>query len=335
MFHIVFLLLKIAGMILALFLALLILILVMPVRYSFHLKREEGKMPEGQVTVTWFFHLFYAKAVYIEKKTDYRVRVFGHQILGNQKEFLEKQKRKQDKRTEKERKQKEEKEENLRREDSASAPSASPSVEETKREEAAAASGTKEETSTKAAPLDVEEKVPNLQTKALKKDGGKVWEEEGQATEDKASREKNRDEKIKKETANTKNKEKKGFVFSIKSAIEKMKYIYREYHGEQLLSFIKKSIFNLIKHILPRRLKGRVRFGLNDPAQTGMLTGLAAMWYPKYHDTFSLEPDFQESCLEADCTGRGRIHPGYFVYILITVLLNRDIRRLFLHSMKK
>lgn len=57
------------------------------------------------VRVTWLFWLFYFKTSYIEKVFDYRIRILGYQIAGNQPEFLEKQKERQ-KRSLKRKKQK-------------------------------------------------------------------------------------------------------------------------------------------------------------------------------------------------------------------------------------
>ena len=93
MLHVLFILLKILGILLLLLVGVLLLVLLAPLRYSFKLEKEEQVSPEFSVRVTWLCWLFYFKASYIEKVFDYRMRILGHQIAGNQKEFLEKQKR--------------------------------------------------------------------------------------------------------------------------------------------------------------------------------------------------------------------------------------------------
>ncbi|MCD8018667.1 MAG: DUF2953 domain-containing protein [Clostridiales bacterium] len=103
---------------------------------------------------------------------------------------------------------------------------------------------------------------------------------------------------------------------------------YAEYHGTELLLFFKECIIKLLKHVLPRKLQGNIRYGFDDPSTTGMVTGFAAVFYPKYEKHFTLVPEFQESCFEASCRGRGRIHLGYFLYLGIRVLLNADVRRI-------
>ena len=44
------------------------------------------------VRVTWLFWLFYFKTSYIEKVFDYRIRILGYQIAGNQQNFLKNRK---------------------------------------------------------------------------------------------------------------------------------------------------------------------------------------------------------------------------------------------------
>ena len=107
MLHVLFILLKILGILLLLLVGVLLLVLLAPLRYSFKLEKEEQVSPEFSVRVTWLCWLFYFKASYIEKVFDYRMRILGHQIAGNQKEFLEKQKKKTEKAQEKRRKEKE------------------------------------------------------------------------------------------------------------------------------------------------------------------------------------------------------------------------------------
>ena len=107
MLHVLFILLKILGILLLLLVGVLLLVLLASLRYSFKLEKEEQVSPEFSVRVTWLCWLFYFKASYIEKVFDYRIRILGHQIAGNQKEFLERQKKKAEKAQEKRRKEKE------------------------------------------------------------------------------------------------------------------------------------------------------------------------------------------------------------------------------------
>ena len=102
MLYVLLLLLKILGILLLLFIGLVLLVLLTPIQYSFELEKGEQKGPKFMVRVTWLFWLFYFKTSYIEKVFDYRIRILGYQIAGNQPEFLEKQKERQKKKSQKE-----------------------------------------------------------------------------------------------------------------------------------------------------------------------------------------------------------------------------------------
>ena len=119
-----------------------------------------------------------------------------------------------------------------------------------------------------------------------------------------------------------------GRLDSLRKKIHEFREAYQEYHGKQLMDFAKQSIIKILRHVLPRRMRGFIRFGFDDPAVTGIVTGGAALFYPKYRDTLVLEPDFGQECFEADCRGRGRIHPGFFLYMGLKALWNPDVRAL-------
>lgn len=286
--HFIVFLLKAAGIILAAIAGLIVILFTAPVCYSFRV--EKGEETEGQITVAWLFHLLFVKAGYIEKTFEYQVRIFGYQVAGNQEKFLKKKKKKQEKKKKGEKKK--------------------TSAQKRDGEEPAEETGSP---SAMCADADVSKEIAADAEMSAKQD---------MALPPKKS-EGGKKRKEKKEKNAIKEK-----ITAFKQSVQKIRELYIEYHGEQLLSLVKNSIFKVIRHIFPRKLTGRIRFGLDDPAQTGMLTGIAAIMYPRYHKSFTLEPDFQAACFEADCTGRGRIHLGFFLYILVRFLMNRDVRRL-------
>ena len=299
MLHVLLILLKIIGIILALVLCLIVLILAVPIQYSFQMEKKEAEPFAGRIKVTWFFALLYLKVSYIESVFDYRVRIAGYQILGNQENFLkrkeEKEKRKQAKQKKKDEKQKEER----------------PKQKETKKDELTVQS-LPETVQNKEASEKVNQEKSSVDNSSKEKSIGKNSSEKKKSFLAKA-----------KKTMQSVGKK----FSSLENTVSSFKNMYAEYHGEELLRLAKKSIIRILKHILPRRLNGTLRFGFNDPATTGIVTGAAAIFYPKYQKHFHLEPDFQESCFEADCEGRGRIHLGFFLILVIQLILNPDVRK--------
>lgn len=88
---------------------------------------------------------------------------------------------------------------------------------------------------------------------------------------------------------------------------------------------LKKYIIDILKHIRPRKIKGFVRFGFDDPATTGQVLGLISLGIPIYKDNITIRPDFENKILQGDISGRGRIRLGYLVIIIIKILLDKNV----------
>lgn len=103
-------------------------------------------------------------------------------------------------------------------------------------------------------------------------------------------------------------------VLSLKKAVKKGIEKPRE-----AIAFIKSEEFQgayacakakikaLLKHILPRKVKGELAFGFEDPSITGQILGAAAMLYPIYGKSISLYPDFTGNRLEGYIKLKGHI----------------------------
>lgn len=309
MLQILLILLKGIGILLALLIGLILLVLAAPVRYSFRLHADAHTLPHGQIRVTWLFCIFYMKASYIEEVFDYRVRIFGYQILGNQKEFLDRKRRKKDRKRKK---------------------------GEKRRQSRATTAASGQEAVLKIPDQDATPEIPERDTTPEIPDQAADPNLSGPSDSEAQQTEKSMAESAvtpkQSEKGNAKKKKRKpdpgGIWTTFGKKAEAARNAWNEYHGERLLDFAKQVIIKILRHVLPRKLRGHIRFGFDDPAVTGIVTGMAAMLYPRYGDTFSLEPDFQERCFEADCQGKGRIHPGFFLYIGVIALRNRDVRML-------
>ncbi len=83
-----------------------------------------------------------------------------------------------------------------------------------------------------------------------------------------------------------------------------------------------------LKHILPYKVKGVVRIGLDDPCSTGYLLGALSMIYPIYADKIQIIPDFQEEVLEGQVDAKGRIRAFTLLIIGIKLILNDNFKTL-------
>ncbi|WP_349948212.1 DUF2953 domain-containing protein [Lacrimispora sp. BS-2] len=84
----------------------------------------------------------------------------------------------------------------------------------------------------------------------------------------------------------------------------------------------------LIRHILPRRGKGNITFGFDDPYLTGQVLTYASVVYPLCHKHLNLYPVFDRTVFTAEGTFRGRIRTGTVLFIGSRMLFNKNFRRL-------
>ena len=300
MLYVLLLLLKILGILLLLFIGLVLLVLLTPIQYSFELEKEEQREPKFMVRVTWLFWLFYFKTSYIEKVFDYRIRILGYQIAGNQPEFLEKQKERQKKKSQKE-KAKEE-----RKTAETPAEGKSRSIDSISKQKAEKA--------------------------VLKENSSDVSEGREKTKEKDSGADKNSKDKKKKKEKKQKDGKKQKKEYSLKKIKSKIKSLKEtkvnldKMPWREWLELGRDLLIRFLKHVLPGKLEGNIAFGTGNPEYTGYITGIAAVFYPKYGEHFSLYPDFERKMFEAKCRGRGRIRPGYMLVLVVSILKEKSVR---------
>lgn len=94
------------------------------------------------------------------------------------------------------------------------------------------------------------------------------------------------------------------------------------------IAFAKKAAASLLRHVLPKKAAGHIRFGFDKPADTGKILGYASMLYAWYGDFLTLQPDFDRAVLEGNIDIRGSIRLYIFLYWGLRGLLNKDLRKL-------
>lgn len=86
-----------------------------------------------------------------------------------------------------------------------------------------------------------------------------------------------------------------------------------------------KILKKLLRHILPRRIKGDLTFGLEDPAMMGRILAILGMAMPIYKDSLNVEPCFGVNMIQGQIRAKGKIRLGYLLYLAIMVLIDKEI----------
>ncbi len=147
----------------------------------------------------------------------------------------------------------------------------------------------------------------------------------------------------------TQDKEKKPGLFAkIKAKIQKLretisktiakikKLIHQKEEVQRILGkpetktamkFVWSRLGRLLKHILPRRIKGYLAYGADNPATTGQVLGILSVLYARTGQLLEIRPNFTEKQLECDVLIKGRIQVFTLLVIAVKVALNKELRQ--------
>lgn len=277
---IILIILKIIGItllvVLGLLLTLILVVLFVPIRYTssgaFN-KNEDGISYTISARVTWLLHAVSVNCIFLKGSNVIQLRVFGIDLLKTHNK-------------------------------------AKSGKKETKK---------KSNIQQKKEITTVEER----EEEEIHKDTiGKVAIKESPKTTVKDT--KLNSEEIKTESENVADKKKTGFKDKIRGIFDKISQICDKIKNvnevkNSFVAYLKKDeskiaireikhiILKVLKHILPQKLKARVKFGFDDPSTTGNVLGVTGILYGVYGDKLELEPDFEHQVLEGEYSLKGRI----------------------------
>mgnify|MGYP000205271042 CR=1 FL=1 len=86
---------------------------------------------------------------------------------------------------------------------------------------------------------------------------------------------------------------------------------------------LKKELFRILRLLRPRKFTGAVRFGLEDPYDTGRILAVLSMLYPFYGEHIDIYPDFEYRILEGHLLIKGRIRGIYAVIVLWNLFFDK------------
>ncbi|MCD8012462.1 MAG: DUF2953 domain-containing protein [Lachnospiraceae bacterium] len=102
----------------------------------------------------------------------------------------------------------------------------------------------------------------------------------------------------------------------------------QSYEAADVLKECREQLQALLSHYRVRRGSGFLRFGTDDPALTGELTGVLYLLLPVSCTEISIEPQFTERMLELDLSIRGHIRLVHLARTVWWGFRNQRLRRL-------
>ena len=293
---ILFLILKIIGILILIPIVLLLILLIFPICYQIE-GDFDGKSPKAQVKVSWAVIFLRAKAFY-EEELNFGIRIFGIPIYDSRKEHWsvfgehkKKDKKKHKKRVEKKK-------------------STYPSEDED------------------VFNLTWDEKEERTKTSTTRKmyerSEDKISESKIDKTTDKEK------EFFGKRIVNFLKKcynRCKNFITKIRKITNKMEMIGDLLEDEDIIDAVKRIKrygVNGVKLLLPQKLNAKIIFGFEDPYYTGKVLGWTAALIPIYGDHINITPDFEKRILKGELKIKGRIRRYKILHLLWKVYKDKD-----------
>ena len=313
---ILFLILKIIGILILIPIVLLLILLIFPICYQIE-GDFDGKSPKAQIKVSWAVIFLRAKAFY-EEELNFGIRIFGIPIYDSRKEhwsvFGE----------HKEKDKKKHKKKHKKRPGS-------------KKKQNNKKTNKKRVEKKKSTYPSEDEDVLNL-----------TWDEKEERTKTSTTRktnERSEDKISESKIDKTTDKEKeffgkrivnflkkryngcKNFITKISKITNKMEMIGDLFEDEDIIEAVKRIKrygVNGVKLLLPQKLNAKITFGFEDPYYTGKVLGWTAALIPIYGDHIDITPDFEKRILKGELKIKGRIRRYKILYLLWKVYKDKD-----------
>lgn len=99
---------------------------------------------------------------------------------------------------------------------------------------------------------------------------------------------------------------------------------------KEAFGLIKEQCTGLLKHIFPTKISGNAAFGCEDPAVTGMILAVLGMSIPLHKNCIQVSPAFEneESFLEGEINMKGRIYGIVLLRTGIRIYFNKNIKHI-------
>ncbi len=332
--YVILTILKILGIILLVLLVIVFSVLFVPVRYRLEGEKSSPGWSEanGKVKVSWVLHLIHLRIQYQEKELDWECYLFGVPLkkAGAAVREWKKKRRKKKVQEQKERRKKavQQKNEPEKRTAAKKKGQEKPLQIEEKTRTAA-----KEQKSTEKQTNPEKSKTTAPEAKKTEIETAERKQQEKEKVSDKLSRFWNRCKKIVGSILEFPGKLKKkltnirltfrGFYDKIK----RWRTLWNEESTLAALHFLTEKGRKLIRHVLPRKIRGSITFGCEDPALTGQILGAVAIAYPLYGKGVAVYPRFEEKILEGQLQMKGRIVVACLLWQAWKIYRNPDVRK--------
>ena len=113
-----------------------------------------------------------------------------------------------------------------------------------------------------------------------------------------------------------------------RQSFERMREILTNEENREVFRLLVSRGRKLFRHVRPKKIKGKLQFGFSDPYRTGQVLTAVSPFYGLYAKELELIPDFEHEVLKGEISVKGRIRMGVVLWTGIRLFLNKNFRRL-------
>ena len=124
-------------------------------------------------------------------------------------------------------------------------------------------------------------------------------------------------------------------IKEIKEKIKHIKEMASDQRIHRAILLLIDGAWKMDRHSLPRKIKGRAKFGFEDPSTTGQILTYVSLLYPCYVKSVELVPMFTEKVIDLDLYFRGRVRLFSLIWICVKIWFDRNFRYLYKKVKKK
>ena len=107
--------------------------------------------------------------------------------------------------------------------------------------------------------------------------------------------------------------------------VESIRFL-RSQTTKEVFQILKEHIFYLLHHIRPRKAKGNLHYGFEDPSLTGQLSGILYLLLPARWNCVVLQPDFENQALEGELYLAGHIRVCHIVKVALQIFFDKKLK---------
>lgn len=115
-------------------------------------------------------------------------------------------------------------------------------------------------------------------------------------------------------------------IRNIKDNVASWRAFLADAHTKAALGTAWQQIFSLLRHAGPQRWGGSVDLGLGDPAVTGQVLAVLGATYPIYGGQIQVDPVWDKKVLEGNAHVKGRIYGIKVLCVAGRIYFNRDVK---------